>query len=263
MPRLNRSVYNGIICHHMVQGINRENIFGTKKEKEKYIKLVKQYYISFKIDIIAYCIMNNHAHFLLYSENISNISLFMKQVNLNYAIYYNKKKKRVGYVFRNRFQTKPILSQEQLYLCINYIHKNPVKAKIVEEEKEYKYSSYKDYLNESEFLNQKIFKSIFPENIKYINLLKLIDNKGMDFKETKKNSSIEEILRGFLKDETNEIGYLQKDKIFIQKFIKYLIQNKYQFSKKELAEFFNISIATLYRKIKIAKECEEYEKYKK
>ena len=85
----------------------------------------------------------------------------------------------------------------------------------------------------------------------------------MSNRETKKNSSIEEILREFLKDETNEIGYLQKDKIFIQKFIKYLIQNKYQFSKKELAEFFNISIATLYRKIKIAKECEEYEKCKK
>ena len=247
----------------MVQGINRENIFETEDEKEEYISLLKQYYTVFEIDIIAYCVMDNHTHLLLYSENISNISLFMKQVNLKYAIYYNKKKKRVGYVFRNRFHTKPILSQEQLYLCINYIHKNPVKAKIVEDEKEYKYSSYKDYLNESEFLDQKIFKSIFPENIKYINLLKLIDNKGMEFKETKENISMEEILKEFLKDEINQIGYLQKDKIFIQEFIKYLIRNKYQFSKKELAEFFNISIATLYRKIKIAKECEEYEKCKK
>ena len=88
----------------MVQGINKEYIFKTNEEKNKYLELLKKYYLEFEIDIIAYCIMDNHAHMLLYSEKIQNISNFMRQINSIYAMHYNKKKDRVGYVYRNRFE---------------------------------------------------------------------------------------------------------------------------------------------------------------
>lgn len=105
----------------MVQGINKEYIFKTNEEKNKYLELLKKYYLEFEIDIIAYCIMDNHAHMLLYSEKIQNISNFMRQINSIYAMHYNKKKDRVGYVYRNRFESVPIMTREQMYTCIKYI----------------------------------------------------------------------------------------------------------------------------------------------
>lgn len=250
MPRQARSLLNNIVCHHMVQGINKEYIFETDNEKEKYLSLLKKYYQEFKIDIIAYCIMDNHVHLLLYASEIQEISDFMKRVNTIYAINYNKIHDRVGYVFRNRFESKPILTREQLYVCIKYIHMNPVKAGIVKEEKEYHYSSYQDYLSQSGFLNQKILNFIFGENTNYEEALKIISSQQTLEEQITKT---EEILSEFMKKENISFNRLKNDKILIQKLINYLVLNQIEFPKKQLAELLNISIATLYRRINLAK----------
>ena len=51
MPRKSRRLLGETVCHHMVQGINKEEIFKTEDNKEKYIELLKKYYKEFKIDI--------------------------------------------------------------------------------------------------------------------------------------------------------------------------------------------------------------------
>lgn len=78
--------------------------------------------------LVAYCVMSNHAHILVYTEDIREISLFMKKVNTTYAIYYNKNEVRVGYVFANRYYSQSIKNERHLLTCIQYIHQNPVKA---------------------------------------------------------------------------------------------------------------------------------------
>ena len=55
----------------------------------------------------------------------------------------NKKRKRVGYVYRDRFKTQVINNEKHLYNCILYIHNNPVKANMCKKTSEYKFSSYK------------------------------------------------------------------------------------------------------------------------
>ena len=71
--------------------LTKKKFFKTEDNKEKYIELLKKYYKEFKIDIIAYCIMDNHVHMLLYANDIKQISNFMKNINSIYAMYYNKK----------------------------------------------------------------------------------------------------------------------------------------------------------------------------
>ena len=56
--------------------------------------------------------MNNHAHILLKAENINCLSKYMHKLNTKYALYYNAKYDRVGYVFKNRFK-----SEEHLWRC--------------------------------------------------------------------------------------------------------------------------------------------------
>ena len=129
----------------MVQGINKENIFYQEIYIKKYLKFLKENQEKNNIKTIAYCIMKNHAHLLIKATKIQELSNFMHKINGNYARYYNYMENRVGYVFRDRFKSQPIMSEKQLYNCIRYIHLNPVKAKIVENPEQYKYSSYRIY----------------------------------------------------------------------------------------------------------------------
>lgn len=126
----------------MTQGINREKIFSNSKNIEKYIKIIEEKQRNCEIVIIAYCIMTNHAHFLIKADKIEELSKFMQKVNTKYAIYYNKVNNRIGYVYRDRYKLQKITDIEHLYRCIEYIHDNPLKAGICIKQEQYKYSSF-------------------------------------------------------------------------------------------------------------------------
>ena len=87
--------------------------------------------------------MNNHAHILIRSRAIENLSKYMHDLNTRYACYYNKKYKRVGYVFRDRYKAEGIYTESHLYSCIKYIYNNPVKAGLCNKPEEYLYCNYK------------------------------------------------------------------------------------------------------------------------
>lgn len=161
MPRLPRKITKAKIQHIMSQGIEKQYIF----EKEEYIQKYKELIIKKKaecsVTILAYCIMNNHTHLLIYSENQDEISKFMQKLNTSYSMYYNKINNRVGYVFRNRFNSQEIFSQSQLYTCLRYIHNNPVKAGITKTMQEYKYSSYNEFFDQKTVIDEKSAEIIF------------------------------------------------------------------------------------------------------
>ena len=107
MARTSRNnMGNSSFFHVMVQGINKEYIFNTEKNKKKYLEEI--YKNNKDVEIIAYCIMNNHTHILVQTEKMQNIEDWMRKSNTSYALYYNKIKERVGYVFRDRYKLQPI-----------------------------------------------------------------------------------------------------------------------------------------------------------
>ena len=154
----------------MVQGINKEYIFKKDRYINKYLQLLNEKIYKEEIKIVAYCIMNNHAHLLIKVDDIKNLSIYMQKVNTVYAKYYNyMEKNRVGYVFRDRFKSEPILNRRQLIQCIKYIHRNPVKANMVQNEEEYQYSSYSNYkvgkINKLKIFTNEEIQYIFNTNI--------------------------------------------------------------------------------------------------
>lgn len=174
MPRLARKYIESSFIHIIVQGINREYIFQKNSFKEAYLNILKKNISKTNIKILAYCIMDNHIHLLIYSEDINTVSKVMQKTNGAYAKLYNKTKKRVGYVFRNRYYTQMILTEQQLYNCIVYIHKNPAKACMINTLQEYKYSSYKEYLGKRIFISDDSLKLVFGSTKDYINTFKAI-----------------------------------------------------------------------------------------
>lgn len=166
MPRIARKLLCGEFFHIIVKGLNNEYIFKENEYKKEYIKLLKEKINAENVFVIAYCIMGNHAHILLCSKDFKEVSEYMRKVNTSYGIFYNRKKGRVGYVFKGRFYTKEIKDKEHLLLCIAYIHNNPVKANIVNKEEYYNYSSYNEYFGNSKniFVNKKALENIFEKN---------------------------------------------------------------------------------------------------
>ena len=127
--------------------------------------------------------MNNHAHFLVHTEDINEISKFMHKLNLIYSIKYNNYEHRIGVVFRNRYKSEAIYDREYLLNCIKYIHNNPVKAGIVNNCIEYKFSSYHDYVYNTGLSQSLIMNSIFGSKCNYMELFdKLHDKLFIDIK---------------------------------------------------------------------------------
>jgi len=101
-----------------------------------------------QVEIISYCLMNNHLHLLAKQIEDGGISKFMASFTNSYTKYFNTKYQRVGPLFQGVFKAVRVESEEQLIHLSRYIHLNPVTGYILkpEELKNYNWSSYLGYL---------------------------------------------------------------------------------------------------------------------
>ena len=145
MPRRPRIEIVGYY-HIINRGVNRGIIFRDVDDYEYFLELLSLHSKTYNITIHNYCLMSNHYHLLLEITQ-SNLSKFMRQINGNYAIYFNKKYKRSGHLWQGRFKSSYVTDEAYLYTLILYIEQNPLKAKIVKNVEEYPYSSAHYFLS--------------------------------------------------------------------------------------------------------------------
>ncbi len=98
--------------------------------------------------IHSFCLMPNHFHLLVEQCSDTSISTLMSKICTSFAMYLNKKYKRVGYVFQDRFKSVLMENNAQLMWATSYIHMNPVKDRMVPNPYDYKWSSYNDFAND-------------------------------------------------------------------------------------------------------------------
>ncbi len=151
MPRHSRTKSESGIYHIMLRGINRQNIFEEDEDYVKFIDTLKRYQKISNYRIYAYCLMTNHIHFLMKVEE-EEPDLIIKRIAGSYVYWYNWKYYRVGHLFQDRFKSEPVEDNEYLLTVLRYIHQNPVKANMVKNISDYKYSSYNDYIAEDNSL---------------------------------------------------------------------------------------------------------------
>lgn len=253
MGRKARKSYETSFFHVIVQGIKKEYIFKKDHYIEQYIKLMNKYESEFDLLILSYCIMNNHAHLLIYTKKIEDMSKFMHKVNSIYAKYYNyKENERVGYVFRDRFKSQPLYDITYLIKCINYIHLNPVKALIVSECENYKYSSYNYYLkNINNSVDNKInfIKEILGQN--YMEVLNNnLKNTNIFYDEDiDTNNLMDNKILYFLERENIKINNIYEDEGILKKIIKYLYFEKSGINRKNILQKFGIYKDLFYKLI--------------
>ena len=146
MPRKPRIEIAGYY-HVINRGVEQRVIFKEKEDYEKFEELLCTYASSYGVRVHNYCLMSNHYHLLIEIEN-ETLSKFMRQINMNYAIYFNKKYKRSGHLWQGRFKSWYVTDEAYLYTLILYIEQNPVKAKMVKRVEAYPYSTAHYFLEE-------------------------------------------------------------------------------------------------------------------
>ncbi len=139
--------------------INLDNTF--QHEMLKTINISQKH-----VEILAYCFMPNHFHFLLKQINDNGISKFIANFTNSYTKYFNTKHDRVGHLFQGTFKAVHVSADEQLLHLARYIHLNPISSFLIETDalEHYPWSSHPAYVNSaiSDFIEKDTILNFFP-----------------------------------------------------------------------------------------------------
>jgi putative transposase len=130
MPRGPRLDVEGALHHVMVRGIERRDIFQTDVDREDLLARLAVIVPACGVAIYAWSLMPNHFHLLLRSGS-TGLSTFMRRLQTGYAVAFNRRHRRVGHLFQNRFKSV-LVEEEPCFLeLVRYLHLNSLRAGVV------------------------------------------------------------------------------------------------------------------------------------
>jgi putative transposase len=133
-PRLTVAAYP----HH-----DRQSIVRDDADRERLLALWKEHALTFKVAIHAYVIMDNHFHLLLTPETDDGLPQMMQAVGRAYVRYFNLRHQRTGTLWEGRYRSNLIETERYLLACMVYIDLNPVRAGMVAQPVDFKWSSHR------------------------------------------------------------------------------------------------------------------------
>lgn len=143
MARKRRLAPAGFAQHVIQRGNNRSICFACESDYIAYIHWLKKFSLQFDVSIHAWVLMTNHTHLLCTPKDDNRgVSAMMQSLGRMYVRYFNQKYKRTGTLWEGRFTSSLVDSEEYLLTVYRYIELNPVRAKMVLDPAEYKWSSY-------------------------------------------------------------------------------------------------------------------------
>lgn len=191
MPGRLTPLVNGEYYHIFNRGSDKRNIFAQQRDyarfqqafyyyqfigpKPKFSNFSKYKLRTFKpsqdskrVEILSYCLMPNHFHFLVQQLKENGIAGFISQLANSYTKYFNTKYKRVGALLQGSFKSVHVENDEQLIHLSRYIHLNPIVSNITNNLDGYPWSSYSEYAYDKESLcSTKEVLNLFPSKNEY------------------------------------------------------------------------------------------------
>ena len=149
MARPLRIEYPGAYYHVMNRGLSRRAIFLEEKSRERFLDLLSDITRLWKIEIYAYCLMDNHYH-LLFQTPKGGLARAMRHLDGIYTQRFNRSHYRDGPLFRGRYKAILIDAEEYFVSVVRYIHQNPVAAGVISDMDRYRWSSHRGYLSKRE-----------------------------------------------------------------------------------------------------------------
>jgi putative transposase len=147
MPRRARIVAPGVAHHVTQRGVDRKRVFYTQRDRQVYLALLREQARLADVRILAYCLMSNHIHLVAVPEKEESLALCLQRVHGRYAQYLNARRQRCGHLWQNRFFSCP-LDERHLWTALRYVELNPVRAGMVGQAREYRWSSAAAHMGE-------------------------------------------------------------------------------------------------------------------
>ena len=149
MPRLARKIASSGFYHVIIRGNGKQILFESDSDRIYFLTLLKRYGEKYGIKYHAWCLMDNHVHFLI-EDPSGDLRKAMHDINCVYAKYFNDTYESNGSVFQGRYTSIPIEQNHYLLAVMRYVHRNPIKAGL-SDSLAYPWSSFEDYLYGSSF----------------------------------------------------------------------------------------------------------------
>lgn len=143
MPRRPRIRLAGLPQHVVQRGINREPCFFAEEDYHSYLHWLEKAAADWHCAIHAYVLMTNHVHLLVSPESENGIARLMQAVGRRYVQYINRSYKRTGSLWEGRYKSSLVQEDAYLLTCMRYIELNPVRAGMVQDPGQYRWSSYR------------------------------------------------------------------------------------------------------------------------
>ena len=112
--------------YHVTQrGISKADIFLSDDDRKKFLKILSEYVAS-ELKLHCYCLMDNHVHLIVWTKSREVLSKNMGGLFERYTKYFNNTYDRDGPLYKGRFRSKPIETEEYLKRCVRYVLRNPI-----------------------------------------------------------------------------------------------------------------------------------------
>ncbi len=178
MPRTARIIVPDLPYHIAQRGNYRQDVFGDDDDRVSYLSRVNEYSKKYRLSIVAYCLMDNHVHFITIPREENSLARVFSISHMRYAQYYNKKKKASGHLWQGRFYSC-VMDDDYLVTALRYVERNSVRAGIVRKPWQWKWSSAGEHIGQRKgIVNiEKITRLIDTSDEEWKGYIDLAENK--------------------------------------------------------------------------------------
>jgi putative transposase len=146
MPRMARIIVPGVPYHIFNRGNRKADVFILDSDKMLFLKLLDEYGEKFGVSYLAFCLMNNHLHLNAIPQTETSFAKCFAEVNRRYTYIINTRENLTGNMWEGRYHSFP-MDKAYLFNCVRYAERNPVKAGIVKQAEEYRWSSAAEHVS--------------------------------------------------------------------------------------------------------------------
>lgn len=133
----------GGICYHVInRGNRRATVFHTSADYDAFVRLLERACMRIPMRVLAYCLMPNHFHFVLWPFGDRDMSRWMHWLLTSHVVRYHKIRGTSGRVWQGRYKSFPIEQDRHLLTVLRYVERNPVRANLVTSAGDWKWSSF-------------------------------------------------------------------------------------------------------------------------
>ncbi len=149
MPRTARASQGGFCYHVINRGNGRAEVFHKDADYDAFVALMADAHERLPMRVLAYCLMPNHFHLVLWPKADGDLSRWMQWLLTAHVRRYHRHYHSSGHVWQGRFKAFPIQADEHLLIVLRYVERNPLRAEMVRKAERWRWSSLAAALEEA------------------------------------------------------------------------------------------------------------------